>query len=93
MFVPPDQTGNGVIFYRNSIVCSSIGLVPQCKILITNPKYTYGCLTESSYTLTIPAENMTENEQGSIWRCEYPGDGRFRSPDVTLNISRKKHSY
>ena len=39
--------------------------------------------------LTIPAENMTEYEQGSVWMCQYPGDSSFRSPNVTLEIASK----
>ena len=89
MFVPLGYAGNAVTFYRNSVLCGLIGLVPQCKMIISDYSYTYGCLTESSYTLTIPAENMTEYEQGSVWRCEYYGSGSIRSPDVTLNLSSK----
>ena len=87
MFIPTDQTINGVIFYRNNVHCGSIGFVQKCTIITQNPKYSYGCESESSYTLTIPAENMTEYEQGSVWRCEYYADGNFRSPDVTLTIA------
>ena len=89
MFVPPGQKESRVIFYRNSAACDVVALAPQCKRIISDPRYTYECLTESSYTLTIPAENMIEYEQGSVWRCAYPGGGGFRSPDVTLNVSSK----
>ncbi|XP_078331735.1 uncharacterized protein LOC144617641 isoform X2 [Crassostrea virginica] len=92
MFEPPDQIGSGVIFYRNSAVCGVVAFVSQCKMIISDPRYTFECLTESSYTLTIPAENMTEYEQGSVWRCAYPGGGSFRSPDVTLNVSIDVHN-
>lgn len=44
---------------------------------------------QSSYTLTIPAENMTEYEQGSVWGCYYPADDSYKSPDVVLNIASK----
>ncbi|XP_078310222.1 uncharacterized protein LOC111134632 isoform X2 [Crassostrea virginica] len=89
MFIPTGQTINGVTFYRNNIFCGSVGLVTdlECKILSPNPRYKYGCLSEFSYTLTIPAENMTEYEQGSVWRCIYFGSSIFRSPDVTLAIA------
>ena len=89
MFVLQNHARNAVAFYRNSVLCGSIGSDPQCKIVISDYSYTYGCLTEYSYTLTIPAENMTEYEQGSVWRCEYYGYGSIRSPDVTLNLSSK----
>ena len=59
-----------------------------------NPRYTFACVSEYSYTLTIPAENMTEYEQGSVWGCYYPADGSYKSPDVVLNIaSRIKITY
>lgn len=41
------------------------------------------------YTLTIPAENMTEMEQGSMWRCGYVGNSSYRSSDVMLKIASK----
>ena len=89
MFIPSGQTISGVIFYRNNIDCGTVGLVPECKIIGSDPRYTFGCKSESSYTLTIPAENMTESEQGSVWRCQYFGISIFRSPDVTLTIASK----
>ena len=90
MFIPAGQTENAVIFYRNGVACGSIGLIPTCK-MYANPKYTYGYLSEFSYTLTIPAEKMTEYEQGSVWRCEYIFRGRFKSRDVTLHFAGKLH--
>ena len=93
MFIPPDQTINAVAFYRNYARCASVGhLNGMCVIeKNANLRYTSGCLSEFSYTLTIPAENMTEFEQESVWRCEYYGDSAFRSPDVTLTIASKLH--
>ena len=58
-------------------------------MISTDPKYTFGCLSKYIYTLTIPAENMTEYEQGSVWRCEDFGYSRVKSSDVTLKISSK----
>ena len=89
MFIPPNQTIRAVKFLRNWKSCGLIGLAPECKLFATDPNYIYGCLSEFSFTLTIPAENMTESEQGSVWRCEYVGDSTFRSPNVTLNIASK----
>ena len=92
MFIPSNQTVNGVTFYRNYSRCASVGhLNGMCVIVYAIPRYTSGCLSEFSYTLTIPAENMTESEQGSVWRCEYYGYSAFRSPDVTLTIASKLH--
>ena len=88
MFIPPDQSINAVTFYRNNARCASIGhRNGDCLIVYANPRYTFGCLSEHSFILTIPAKNMTEYEKGSVWRCEYVGDGNFRSPDVTLTIA------
>ncbi|XP_078310218.1 contactin-5-like isoform X2 [Crassostrea virginica] len=88
MYIPANQTVNAVTFFRNGLQCGSIGLVSTtCNMISTDPKYTLGCLSESSYTLTIPAEHMTEYEQGSVWRCKYVGDSRVKSTDVTLKIA------
>lgn len=90
MYIPANQTVNAVTFFRNGLQCGSIGLVSTtCNMISTDPKYTLGCLSESSYTLTIPAEHMTEYEQGSVWRCKYVGDSRVKSTDVTLKIASK----
>ncbi|XP_062578047.1 uncharacterized protein LOC134239933, partial [Saccostrea cucullata] len=35
---------------------------------------------------------MTKNEENSTWRCEYFGDGTFRSPDITLRIAVFVHN-
>lgn len=88
MFIPPNQSINAVTFYRNNVNCAIVGHINgNCVTEETNSKYTYGCFSEFSYTLTIPAENMTEYEQGSVWRCEYFSNSIFRSPDVTLTIA------
>ncbi|XP_078310226.1 cell adhesion molecule CEACAM1-like isoform X2 [Crassostrea virginica] len=89
MFIPPDQTVNAVTFLRNDILCGSIGLLrdQECITLSSNPRYTYGCESQSIYILTIPAENMTEYEQGSVWRCENFADDTFKSSDATLTIA------
>nr|XP_022344647.1 hemicentin-1-like [Crassostrea virginica] len=95
MFIPPDQSINAVTFYRNNTRCASIGHLNgngNCVIVDANPTYIFRCLSEFSYTMTIPAENMTEYEQGSVWRCEYFGDGNFKSPDVTLTIAVDVHN-
>ena len=87
MFIPPNQVINAVTFYRNNTRCASIGhLNGNCVTVDANPRYTSRCLSEFIYTLTIPAENMTEYEQGSVWRCEYFGNGTFKSSDATLTI-------
>ena len=89
MFIPPNQTIRAVRFLRNGVSCALIGLASVCQIFNPDPNYIYGCISDFSFTLTIPAENMTESEQGSVWRCEHFGDGKFRTPDVTLTIASK----
>ena len=88
MFVPPRETTNGVRFLRNNASCAQVGHVDgTCFYDILNTRYTYGCSSPFSYTLTIPAENMTEYEQGSMWTCEYFYDSGFRSLVVTLHLA------
>ncbi|XP_034303603.2 neural cell adhesion molecule 1-like isoform X2 [Magallana gigas] len=88
MFVPTEQTFKGVKFYRNNVLCVVIGYVnSKCAIQSANPNYTYRCLSDYVYTLTIPAENMTEYEQGSLWRCEYVLNSSYRSSDVIIKIA------
>lgn len=88
MFTPPKQTVNGVKFYRDDLVCAVIGRVTgECTVQILNDRYIYGCLSNSIYTLTIPAENMTEYEQRLTWSCKYVSNSSYRSPDAILNIA------
>ena len=94
MFVPPRETANAVRFLRNNVPCAIVGHSNGiCSYEIPNTRYTYGCSSTSSYTLTIPAENMTEYEQGSMWMCQYSFDlgVRFRSLVVTLHIAGTYH--
>lgn len=88
MFVPPGQTINAIKFYKDSLLCVAIGYTKNDFFKQSaNPRYTYGCLSDYVYTLTIPAENMTEYEQGSLWRCEYVFNSSYRSSDVILKIA------
>lgn len=90
MFVPPGNTINAVRFYRNSVVCVVIGyrnLDNTCLYYSLNPRYTYACLSDDVFTLTIPAENMTEMEQGSMWRCQ--NNHNYKSSEAILNIASK----
>lgn len=90
MFVPPNQTANAVLFYRNNYSVVTIGHINNvCITPSVNTKYTYTCLSDYVYTLTIPAENMTEMEQGSMWRCGYVIIPSYRSSDVMLKIASK----
>lgn len=94
MFIPSGETANGVIFYRNNSLCVVIGFLDNnCVNQSANPRYTCKCLSDFVYTLTIPAENMTEYEQGSIWRCVYVVNNNYRSSDVILKIASKIYMY
>ena len=90
IFLPPGLSGNAVTFERNGKIC---GIMVQngneCSTFDMNPRYIFTCISEYSYALTIPAENMTEYEEGSVWGCYYPGDGSYKSLDVVLNIASK----
>ena len=91
MFVPTGQTGNGILFFRNGLLCAQIGVIGgNCKTLALNPRYVFECQQDNQhrYTLTIPAENMTESEQSSVWQCRY-FDESVWSPMETLIIASK----
>lgn len=93
MFTPPKETANGVTFYRDNLVCAAIGRVTgECTVQTSNDRYIYGCLSNSIYTLTIPAQNMTEYEQRSTWSCKYVSNSSYRSPDAILNIAIEVHN-
>lgn len=90
MFIPPEQTINAVKFHRDNFTCAAIGQIKGiCTVQTANDIYRYECLSEYMYTLTIPAQNMTEYEQGSAWSCEYVVNAMYRSPVVILSIASK----
>lgn len=90
MFIPPGQTINAVRFHRDNYACASIGQMRgNCTVQASNDRYRYECSSEFMYTLTIPAQNMTEYEKGSAWSCEYVVNSIYRSPVVVLNIASK----
>lgn len=90
MFLPPNQTEYGVKFYRNGTFVSLIGHTDSgCVHQSLNTRYIYGCISKLVFTLTIPAENMTDFEQESIWRCDYVQPINYTSLDVTLYIASK----
>nr|XP_034303739.1 titin-like isoform X4 [Crassostrea gigas] len=93
MFIPPNDTASFVKFYRNNVLCVLIGSTgSDCLTQSPNPSYSYTCVSDRAYSLTIPAESMTEFEQGSIWRCEYHSKPRYRSPDITLRIAGEQYN-
>ncbi|XP_078332848.1 contactin-6-like [Crassostrea virginica] len=86
-FIPPGQDVSAVLFFRNNRKSGFVGFINEsCAIDKPVPSYTYNCTSESTYTLTIPAEKMTSDEEGSLWQCQHVADGRFKSNNVTLNI-------
>lgn len=93
MLKPLEISINYVLIRRNSILCVGIGYVSgSCLINSDNPRYTYGCLSENAYTLTIPADNMTEYEQNSQWQCESIANSSYRSSSIILNIAGTVYS-
>lgn len=92
MFIPLGQTINAVTFHRDNYTCATIAQIRgNCIVLDANDRYRYDCSSEFIYTLTIPAQNMTEYEQGSAWRCEYVSTSMYRSNVVILYIASKIH--
>lgn len=92
MFVPPGYTSHAVKFFRNNKSCVDIGNKNiTCATQSENCGYSYKCLSESMFSLTIPAENMTGYENGSKWRCDYVVNvAGYASPEIILNIASKK---
>ncbi|XP_065933069.1 hemicentin-1-like isoform X2 [Magallana gigas] len=96
MFLPPNQTVYGVIFYRNNTNAGILGYSESgtCVNQSTVPKYTYRCVSFSVYTVTIPEEHMTYDEQGLVWRCEFhiTTNIPYTSQNVTLYIATDVHN-
>lgn len=70
------------------MLCVGIGYGDNgCIITSSNPRYTYGCFSENVYTLTIPADNMTEYEQNSQWHCQSIANASYRSSSTKLKIA------
>lgn len=92
--VAPEQPEQAVKYYRNEKLCAAVGFKDGTCIKQTdNYRYTYDCLTGSRFTLTIPAENLTEDEQGSVWRCLTISHSSVNSSTVTLEIASKIYSH
>lgn len=90
MYIPTGETNNAISFLRNGDLLAVTGYKNnQCTKQATILRYTYGCLSNSTYTVTIPAEHMTVAEQKSMWRCEYFYNASYRSPSVSLSIRSK----
>lgn len=88
--LPPGDTLSFVKFYRNNVLCVLIGSRSSgCATQSALPRYSYSCVSDRVYSLTIPAESMTGFEQGSIWRCEYHSNPLYKSPDIPLEIAGK----
>lgn len=85
------QPVQAVKYYRNKKLCVAVGVInDNCTKQSPNARYTYDCLTGSRFTLTIPAKNLTEYEQRSVWICEsiIPTPS-VNSSEVTLEIASK----
>ena len=89
MSIPPNQNINAVRFFRNSTYVGTVGRFPNgtCVSDSLHPRYDYQCDTDHVFSLIIPADNMTEYENNSMWQCQYYGDGRYRSSNQFLKIA------
>ncbi|XP_078325008.1 uncharacterized protein LOC111126447 isoform X3 [Crassostrea virginica] len=89
MAIPPNQNINAVRFFRNSTYVGTVGRFPNgtCVSDSLHPRYDYQCDTDHVFSLIIPADNMTEYENNSMWQCQYYGDGRYRSSNQFLKIA------
>lgn len=88
MFAPSGSV-TAVKFSKNNNIVGSVGYIGSKCTKNSASDYMFGCLSETKFTLTIPA--TTESEQNSVWRCEYANDPSLRSGNVTLTVSSKKN--
>ncbi|XP_065933049.1 neural cell adhesion molecule 1-A isoform X3 [Magallana gigas] len=86
---PKEISTNYVLFKRNAItVCAGIGYINGvCRIDSYISNYTYKCLSENIYSLKIPADNMTKDENNSQWHCESIANSSYRSSTILLKIA------
>lgn len=93
MILKPNQISTHYVFFkRNASTCVGIGYINGvCRINSYISKYTYECLSESIYSLTIPADNMTKDEQNSRWHCESVVNSSYRSSSILLKIASTIH--
>lgn len=87
--VAPSGNVPAVKFAKNNNIVGTVGYQNSRCIDNHASDYIFGCLSETKFTLTIPA--TTESEQNSVWRCEYANNQIFRSGNVTLTVSSKKN--
>lgn len=89
-----DGDDKAVRFFRDDRLTVAIGFNNNmCATQSANPNYTYECISEYIFTLTIPAEKMTEAEQSSEWRCGHILISSKKSPAVILQIASKYNIY
>lgn len=90
-----DGSVKAVRFFRDESLTVAIGFNTNniCEKQSANPNYTYECISEYIFTLTIPAEKMTEAEQSSEWRCGHIFNSSNKSPAVILQIASKYNIY
>lgn len=92
MSVPPGYSVAAVNFKRDNVLACVVGYkYSKCTPQSEQPRYSCTCLSNLSFTLTIPAENMTIYEQKSKWICDYVQivNSSYRSRNTTLNIASK----
>ncbi|XP_061193392.1 synaptogenesis protein syg-2-like [Saccostrea echinata] len=91
MVIPSQESHAVVRFYRNETNVGLVGIVSYCRGLSIDPKYNYSCTSQTEFNLIIPSENMTEEENNTIWRCSYvfSGSPSFSSIQKRLIIGNK----
>lgn len=92
ILAPVTESSSGLIFLRNKgNIMAVLGFVDsKCEVQGPNSRYRYACLSQLEFTLTIPGENMTEYEQGSMWKCQYKINNiLYENPFVSLQIASK----
>ena len=84
----PNARLYGVTFTRDGIEVGMVIRFPNgtCVSVSLHPRYDYQCDTDHVFSLIIPANNMTEYENNSMWQCEYIGGG-YRSSNQLLKIA------
>lgn len=93
MFLPQDQSGYGVSFYRDNYLCLTVGYREgSCNHQSSCPEYNHQCLTTTQYSLTIPREKLTMEEQGRSWKCTYASSTKYTSPTIKLKIASRVDS-
>lgn len=89
MFLPEGNDVYGVNFDREDKLCVTIGYLDEKCIIQQGacPEYSSKCVSKTQYTLTIPGEKLTMEEQGKRWKCTHTNVKEYTSPTISLKIA------